>query len=105
MNARRCRACGSLTADGYDRCTKCGQILSVPPEGPIIDVTAETPEGETVGSEIIDSGSAYDEETGQEVFYGGRKETFTESSGCGCCGPGCFLFLFLFFAILLRACG
>ena len=92
----QCAACGYTFSPGYPEPTGGA--------GEIIDVTAETPEGEIVGrpSPVEPPRGGWSERRGPKGFtiqYNRRMV-----AGPGCCGPGCLIFVLLFLWLLLRGC-
>ena len=107
---RQCSQCGvplerrygDSSGDFY--CPSCG--ASFPGEGLVIDVTAETPDGEIVGlpaSQNPRDNFHYEHvETPEQRAY--RFHLERRAQGCGCCGPGCLAFFLLFFLLFFRGC-
>lgn len=97
--ARTEDAAGEMTA-----CPNCGFVFDVSGQDEVIDVTAETPEGEIVGRP--GPYSVPPQEPGRGRGPRGFRLHIERRyvSGPGCCGPGCLLFFLLFLFLLLRGC-
>ncbi len=107
LHCPRCQTPARIedAAGGVAVCPGCGLVLAVDaPEDEVIDVTAETPEGEIVGrpgpySNLTRESENPQRPRGFRIQF--QRRTVT---GPGCCGPGCLIFFLLFLFLLLHGC-